>query len=132
MGSNRRGRFARLRSVREHRVHAHPGDLRRRARVACQGLQRNERLVAGAHLGTSRSWAPLVGGRGTRAIFDDELGSLAKDYSGTSVSWQGLISVLRDPGSRWWDDVTTGTAESSKEIVSGALDWTASGPRGAG
>jgi len=62
----------------------------------------------------------------TRAIFDDELGSLAKDYSGTSVSWQGLISVLRDPGSRWWDDVTTGTAESSKEIVSGALDWTAS------
>ena len=33
----------------------------------------------------------------TRAIFEDELGPLAKDYVGSTFSWQGLIARLKIP-----------------------------------
>jgi len=58
----------------------------------------------------------------TRAIFDDELGQIAKDYVGSSASWQGLIGVLRDRHSPWWDDSSTPRVELPKDIMSGALD----------
>jgi penicillin amidase len=38
-----------------------------------------------------------------RAIFDDDLGPLARDYVGTPLAWQALVNVLLDPSSRWWD-----------------------------
>ncbi len=60
----------------------------------------------------------------TRAIFDDELGPVAKDYVGTTDSWQGLIGVLRDSRSAWWDDATTAAIERPKDILSAALDRT--------
>jgi penicillin amidase len=42
-----------------------------------------------------------------RALFDDELGPLARDYVGSPFSWVVLTSALEDPDSAWWDDVTT-------------------------
>src|SRR6185436_1020638 len=38
-----------------------------------------------------------------RAIFDDELGPLARDYVGTPFAWRALIETLQTPSSRWWD-----------------------------
>ncbi|MEO8208432.1 MAG: penicillin acylase family protein, partial [Chloroflexota bacterium] len=58
----------------------------------------------------------------SRAIFDDELGPVAKDYVGTGASWAGLISVLRDTTSRWWDDISSPSIEHHKEILASALD----------
>ncbi|MES2210318.1 MAG: penicillin acylase family protein [Chloroflexota bacterium] len=66
-----------------------------------------------------------------RAIFDDQLGPVAKDYVGTTDSWQGLIAVLRDPASSWWDDTTTPAAERPKDILSAALDRTGADLRAA-
>ena len=37
-----------------------------------------------------------------RAIFDDELGPLARDYVGTPVAWEALINVLSESISPWW------------------------------
>lgn len=59
-----------------------------------------------------------------RAIFDDQLGPVARDYVGTTDSWQGLISVLRDPKNPWWDDTTTPTLERPRDILSAAMDRT--------
>jgi len=59
-----------------------------------------------------------------RAIFDDELGPIAKDYGGSTVSWQALIAVLKDPTSPWWDDVSTPAVEREKDILAAALDRT--------
>ncbi len=57
-----------------------------------------------------------------RTIFDDELGPIARDFVGSTASWQALIAVLRDPASPWWDDVTTPAVERSKDMVSAAFD----------
>jgi penicillin amidase len=58
-----------------------------------------------------------------RAVFDDELGPLARDYVGSGASIQALIAILKDPASSWWDDVTTkDRVETRDQIVSAALD----------
>ncbi|MBI3745769.1 MAG: penicillin acylase family protein [Chloroflexi bacterium] len=59
-----------------------------------------------------------------RAIFDDELGPIAKDYGGSTVSWQTLIAALKDPTSPWWDNVSTPAVERQKDILAAALDRT--------
>jgi penicillin amidase len=61
----------------------------------------------------------------TRAIFEDELGPLARDYAGTQSSWAGLIAALRDPRSTWWDDITTDGQDRARDVISDALDRTA-------
>ena len=61
----------------------------------------------------------------TRAIFEDELGPLAKDYVGSAASWRGLQAVLADPSSPWWDDVSTAELERARDVISAALDATA-------
>jgi penicillin amidase len=58
-----------------------------------------------------------------RGLFDDDLGGLARDYVGTTFSWQALIALLAEPSSPWWDDRTTpDRRESARDIVAAALD----------
>ncbi len=58
-----------------------------------------------------------------RAIFDDELGDLAREYVGGGASWETMIGLLADPASPWWDDTsTTDRTETADEIVAAALD----------
>lgn len=59
-----------------------------------------------------------------RAIFDDQLGPLAKHYVGTTDSWRALINVLSDPKSPWWDNATTPANRQPRDIISAALDRT--------
>jgi penicillin amidase len=58
-----------------------------------------------------------------RGIFDDNLGSLARDYVGGGASWQALIATLDEPTSTWWDDTTTpDRGETEGDVLSAALD----------
>jgi penicillin amidase len=57
-----------------------------------------------------------------RDIFDDDLGSLARDYVGSPVSWQVFELLVDDPESAWWDDVTTPERETPSTILALALD----------
>jgi penicillin amidase len=58
-----------------------------------------------------------------RGLFDDELEELARDYVGSTASWQATIALLDDPESPWWDDVTTTERkETQAEVVNRALD----------
>jgi penicillin amidase len=58
-----------------------------------------------------------------RGLFDDELGSLAREYVGGGASWMATITLLAKPDSPWWDDTTTsGHRETRDEIVAAALD----------
>jgi penicillin amidase len=58
-----------------------------------------------------------------RAVFDDELGPLARDYVGSPFSWHMLIGLLERQEDPWWDDVTTpDRVELREEIVARALD----------
>jgi penicillin G amidase len=41
-----------------------------------------------------------------RAIFDDELGPLARDYVGAPPSWVKLEDLLAHPDDPWWDDTS--------------------------
>ena len=60
-----------------------------------------------------------------RGLFDDDLGALARDYVGSGASWQALIALLGQPGSRWWDDTTTtDKVETRDDIIAAALDET--------
>jgi penicillin amidase len=60
-----------------------------------------------------------------RGLFDDELGSLAREYVGGGASWQAMIALLSTPDSPWWDDTTTADRhESRDDIVAAALDET--------
>ena len=48
-----------------------------------------------------------------RAIFDDDLGELARDYVGSPWSWTALARLLDEPASPWWGgapQVVAGTA----------------------
>jgi penicillin amidase len=45
-----------------------------------------------------------------RAIFDDELGPLARDYVGSVFAWEALIDLLGQPSSPWWDVTVPGSA----------------------
>ncbi|HEX4897363.1 MAG TPA: penicillin acylase family protein, partial [Candidatus Limnocylindrales bacterium] len=65
----------------------------------------------------------------TRAIFEDELGPIARDYVGSTSSWQGLLATLGDPASPWWDDVSTTATERPRDVLSAALDATAANLR---
>jgi penicillin amidase len=65
----------------------------------------------------------------TRAIFEDELGPIAKDYVGSTSSWQGLLAVLADPASPWWDDVSSAEVEQARDVIARALDATAANLR---
>jgi penicillin amidase len=67
----------------------------------------------------------------TRAIFEDELGPLAKDYVGSAASWQGLIGQLIDLSSPWWDDTSTAGVVSARDVMSAVLDRTAADLRAA-
>jgi penicillin G amidase len=58
-----------------------------------------------------------------RLLFDDDLGDLAREYVGGGASWQAMIGLLDQPGSPWWNDVTTtGRKESAPDIIVAALD----------
>jgi penicillin amidase len=58
-----------------------------------------------------------------RGLFDDELGSLAREYVGGGASWQAMIGMLAEPTSAWWDDVTSDLrAETAPDILAAALD----------
>jgi len=58
-----------------------------------------------------------------RAIFDDELGPLAREWVGSTMAWQALRNVLGDPASAWWADTTEGAAAASPAEISGkAID----------
>jgi penicillin amidase len=58
-----------------------------------------------------------------RAIFDDDLGELARDYVGSPFSWVALERMLDEPASAWWDDTRTADrVEQAPEIVALALD----------
>jgi penicillin G amidase len=67
-----------------------------------------------------------------RAIFDDDLGSLARDYIGSTMAWQALIQVLRSPTSSWWKSTIDPNAAADPEAVtSAAIDATAAELRAA-
>jgi penicillin amidase len=57
-----------------------------------------------------------------RAIFDDDLGRLARDYVGSDFSWVVLEQLLGDPNASWWDDVSTPEREDGPTIVERAMD----------
>jgi penicillin amidase len=59
-----------------------------------------------------------------RAIFDDDLGPLARDYVGTTFAWEALINTLMTPSSRWWDLNVAGQDPSHDptKVTSDAID----------
>ncbi len=57
-----------------------------------------------------------------RALFDDDLGPLARDYVGSAFSWVVLTSALADPQSPWWNDVTTAETETADAQIAAAMD----------
>lgn len=57
------------------------------------------------------------------AIFDDDLGPLAREYVGSGASWQQTIRLLDNPDSGWWDDTSTDDVhETARDIIARALD----------
>ena len=68
-----------------------------------------------------------------RAIFDDELGPLARDYVGSTMAWESLRKLLADPGSSWWNDATPGATPASGPgaRIAAALDATGAAMRAA-
>jgi penicillin amidase len=69
----------------------------------------------------------LIGG-----IFDDELGPMARDYVGSTMSWQTTIALLEAPDAGRWDDTRTNDVrETSRDIVARALDRAGGELRGA-
>ena len=58
-----------------------------------------------------------------RAVFDDDLGPLARDYVGTEMAWQAFIALLARPHDRFWDDSRTpDRVETEQQILARALD----------
>jgi penicillin amidase len=66
-----------------------------------------------------------------RAIFDDELGPLAREYVGSTFSWEALISLLGRPLNTWWQDTTPGAPEgiNAATTAGAAIDVTAAALR---
>ncbi len=67
-----------------------------------------------------------------RAIFDDELGPLARDYVGSTFAWEALISVLGQSISPWWDIATEGSSADAEpaKVTADAIDAAAADLRG--
>jgi penicillin amidase len=57
-----------------------------------------------------------------RNIWDDDLGPLARDYVGSPYAWRVVESLIDEPTSAWWDDVTTPPLDTQAEIVHRSLD----------
>ena len=58
-----------------------------------------------------------------RGMFDDELGSLAREYVGSTSSWVALENALADPADPWWVDTTTpDVRETADQVVAAAMD----------
>ncbi|HEY8238409.1 MAG TPA: penicillin acylase family protein [Candidatus Limnocylindrales bacterium] len=56
-----------------------------------------------------------------RAIFDDELGPVAREYVGSVFSWEALIALLDERDSAWWKDVTPNSQrDGNAAAVAGA------------
>jgi penicillin amidase len=66
-----------------------------------------------------------------RAIFDDELGPLAREWVGSTYSWEALISLLGRPLDAWWQDTTPGAPEgiNAATTAGAAIDATAAALR---
>jgi penicillin amidase len=62
-----------------------------------------------------------------RAIFDDELGPIAREYVGSTMSWQALLQVLGDRASPWWSSTGSGSgaAPDPAGTISSVIDDTA-------
>jgi penicillin G amidase len=62
-----------------------------------------------------------------RAIFDDDLGPIARDYVGTPFAWTALLQALLTPSSRWWDLNVQGAnaTHDPTGLVSSAIDGAA-------
>lgn len=60
-----------------------------------------------------------------RAIFDDELGALARDYVGSDWSQDLAATLLATPEGRasaWWGNATTGAGADARQVTANALD----------
>ncbi|HSK52071.1 MAG TPA: penicillin acylase family protein [Clostridia bacterium] len=57
-----------------------------------------------------------------RDAFDDDLGSLAREYVGSPFSWQLFGDLVNDPAASWWDDLATPERETAPDILDRALD----------
>ena len=57
-----------------------------------------------------------------RDLFDDELGTLARDYVGSPISWVLVGKLVDEPEAAWWDDTATPERETSVAIITRALD----------
>ena len=57
-----------------------------------------------------------------RDLFDDELGTLARDYVGSGPAWVLVNQLVDEPEAAWWDDVATPERETSVAIITRALD----------
>jgi len=57
-----------------------------------------------------------------RYVFDDDLGSLARDYVGTDASRSALRVLLADPANALWDRRETAPVEDRDAMLSMALD----------
>ena len=69
-----------------------------------------------------------------RAIFDDELGPLARDYVGSTSSWEALAAVLGRPTDPWWSDTSPGAPAGVVDapgVAGAAIDRTAAELRAA-
>jgi penicillin amidase len=66
-----------------------------------------------------------------RAIFDDELGPLAREYVGSVFAWEELIRLLGQPFDPWWQDTTPGAPEgiNAATTAGAAIDATAAALR---
>jgi penicillin G amidase len=62
-----------------------------------------------------------------RAIFDDDLGPIARDYVGTPFAWKALVQTLLTPSSRWWDLSVPGAdpTHDPTGLVGAAIDGAA-------
>ena len=61
----------------------------------------------------------------TRAIFDDELGPLARDYVGSDLAHDLVASLVGTPEGRasaWWGDARPAAAASAAAVTATALD----------
>ncbi len=64
-----------------------------------------------------------------RAILEDDLGPLTRDYAGSGESHALLVRLLDDPAARWWQDDSQPGDEAPADVVARTLDETAAALR---